>query len=118
LACCVVLGWGWFILAQFRTQRFGFSFEVLLLAGMFVLPATLLPFLGLRPSTIGVGSVVLLLLTMALSEGMAGYEERRFRQEQAGVSTDAEWVFRDRQWPFSHHAMIYHPRTGHFSGAD
>lgn len=118
LAVFLVLCWGWYILAQFRTQRFGFSFEVLGIAALFVMPATILPFLGLRPGTVGMGGVALLVATMALSEGLAGFEESRFRREQAGVATESQWVCRDRRWPFSHHSMMYHPQSGRFFGSD
>ena len=118
LAVFLVLSWGWYILLQFRTQQFGFTWDVFPLGALFVLPATILPFLGLRLVSVGMGGVALLLATMALSEGFAGFEESRFRREQAGVSTESGWVCRDRRWPFSHHSMMYHPQSGRFFGSD
>lgn len=122
VAIVMALGWGWYITLAFRTQQFGFSVGVLLAALIFVLPAALLPFLGLQWRTVAMGVALLLLLTIGSTEVMASLEERAFQQHIQSLASTLESndrpVVQPRQWPFAYHSLLFDPASGTWRATD
>ena len=118
LGVLAVLGWGWYIVAQFRTQQFGFSVSIIGAATLFVLPATVLPFVGLRWRALALGAVATLFVVVGAAEAFAAAEEFGFRRAHRTLPPDAAVVIQERQWPFTHHYMYYDPKLGHWGGGD
>src|SRR5262245_49290986 len=87
-----VLGWGWYMVAMFRTQQFGFSVSVLGGATVFVLPAAVLPFAGLRLRALALGATATLLAAVGAAEAFAAWEESHFRREHRALPPDAAVV--------------------------
>jgi hypothetical protein len=117
-AAAAVVGWGWYVVASFRTQQFGFSAAVLGVAAVFVLPVAVLPFVGLRWRAAGLGTGAVVLASLASAEAFAVLDEARFYREHRGRPAGAAVVCQDRQWPFSHHYMSFDPATGQWRGGD
>lgn len=115
LGFLTALGWGWFIVAYFRTQQFGFSPTSFAVAAVFVLPVAVVPFLGRRWTSVAAGAVATVLLAVATAEVSAGLEEAGFRRAQAA---NGPLVFRERHWPFGSHHLVYDPASGRFAAGD
>jgi hypothetical protein len=118
LAIMAVGVWGWFIVAQFRTQQVGFSAGVLVAMAIFVLPLAILPFLGLSWTRGIAGLAGLLLAVVGLVEWMAVTEEYAFRARHEALPPGSKTVFEARRWPFSDHYLAYDPSTGVCTGGD
>ncbi len=114
----IVLGWGWYSVAAFRTQQFGFSPAILGVAAVFVLPAAVLPFVGLRWRAVALGAAAALLAAVLAAEMFAAVEEAKFRQETRTLPPDAAVVVQMRQRPFAHHTLYYDPRSGQWGAGD
>jgi hypothetical protein len=112
------VGWGWYIVAAFRTQQVGFSAAILGVALVFVLPAAVVPFLGLRWRAVALGTVITMLVALGTAEAIADLEESGFRRKCQDLPVDAAMVFQERQWPFAHHHLFYDPSTGQWGGGD
>jgi hypothetical protein len=118
LAALAVAAWGCYVVLAFRTQQAGFSPSVFAAAAMFVLPAALLPFLGLRWRGVALGAAATVLVAVAAAEGVAAAEEREFRQGQQSLTAGSAIVVQERRWPFSHHYLWYDPQTGAWGAGD
>lgn len=118
LGVLAVLGWGWYVVATFRTQQFGFSLAILGAAVAFVLPAAVLPFVGLRWRALALGAAATLLTAVGAAETFAAAEESNFLRANRRLPPDAAVVFQERQWPFTHHHLYYDPSSGRCGGGD
>ena len=118
ISVLAAVSWGWFIVSNVRTQQFGFSLAILGVAAMFVLPVTVVAFIGLRWRTIALGVLCVLLIVMASAEGFAALEEFAFQQKYRALPLDAATVTQERQWPFAHHYLTYDPKSGLWQGGD
>jgi len=113
-----VVTWGWYIVALFRTQQFGFSMAVLAAPLLFVLPFAVVPFLGMNWRAAGVGIAGLMILVLTSAETYAALEESRFVREHRKLPANAGAVVQDRQWPFANHHLLFNPQTGECTGGD
>jgi hypothetical protein len=117
-----VLCWGWYIVAATRTQQFGFSAATLAasvgVAAAFVLPAAVLPFIGLRWRPVALGAAATVLAALLAAEAFAAAEESGFRRETQALPPDAAVMIQSRQWPFAHHTMSYDPGSSQWRAGD
>ena len=118
LGVLAVLCWGWYIISAFRTQQFGFSAAILGVAAIFVLPAAVLPLIGLRWRTVALGAAATVLAALLAAEVFAAVEESGFRRETQALPPGAAPVIQARHYPFAHHTMSYDPSSGHWGAGD
>ena len=113
-----VLSWGWYSVAALRTQQFGFSAANLGVAAVFVLPAAVVPLVGLRWRHVALGAAATLLAVVLAAEVFAAVEESGFRRETRTLPPGAVVVVQARQWPFAHHTLYYDPGSGQWGAGD
>lgn len=122
IGALAVLCWGWYIVAATRTQQFGFSAATLAailgVAAVFVLPAAVLSFLGLRWRVVALGAAATVLAALLAAEAFAAVEESSFRRETQALPPGSAVVIQARQWPFTHHTMSYDPSSGQWWAGD
>ena len=110
--------WGWYIVATFRSQHWGFALPVLGVAAVFVFPAAIVPWLGLRWRAVLLGTAVILVAAVASAEWVAVLEEFGFSLACRAQPPGAGVIVRARSWPFAHHHLYYDPSTGQRGGGD
>lgn len=110
VATLAILIFGWWVVAGFRTQTIGFkSLDTHVLTGViFVLPLTLIPFVGYRASVVLKGSISLFAVILFVALLWASLEEYMVMQS----TPQDEQVRIQRWWPFESHELYYSPETG------
>lgn len=105
-----ILIFGWWVVAGFRTQTVGTErLWAHVLAGMiFILPLTLIPFLGFESSVVFKGSLSLFAVILFAALLWASVEE--YVVMQAAPTDQNVWI--QRWWPFENHELFYSPETG------
>lgn len=110
--------WGMYWLTYWRTQYFGFSpkgtLGLVLLAGLSVLPITVLAVLGLPRNKALFRLALALLVMVGFAESFAGIQELLIVQHYGEAPGDSTMIAR---WPpFADHHIAYSPGYGWIGG--
>jgi hypothetical protein len=114
----LALAGAWFLLGYGRTQVLGFAPGTVLFGALFSLPLALLPWVGTGWRRALTRAALTVLVAGVAVEWRAQAEEHAFRQRHASRPAEAGVVAEGRAWPFSHHHLLYEPRTGFWGAGD
>lgn len=112
----VIIGiYGWWMVAGFRTQTFGTDglFKHIIAATIFVLPLSIVPFIGLKLKLL-VKSTVFLFVTILLSALLWSSIEELIVMHNTPLEDDKTIII--KRWkPFPHHDIVYSPEKGWYA---
>ncbi|MCB9436055.1 MAG: hypothetical protein H6673_03570 [Anaerolineales bacterium] len=110
LAALAIFIFGWWVVAGFRTQTIGTEYlgTHVLTGIIFVLPLTLIPFVGFKGVSVVKGSLSLFAMILFVALLWASLEEYVVMQ----ATPQDKQVHIRRWWPFENHELYYSPETG------
>ena len=108
----IILIYGWWIIASFRTQTFGTEklSNHLIAATLFVLPFCIIPFIGLKSELLVKCTITL--FTAILFTALVWGRVEEFVVTQETSTQGSQSIVIKRWWPFEHHVIVYSPQNG------